>query len=228
MMFFTSNTAKAMTEVHYSVWVHIGSCPGGGTWCVEEWTPVADPPVTGGLGTPTYTKMTACDGTVTETGEKPCGYTVIVSNDTLITMWDKILQESEQRPTVMLADICIENGVIPSNIRDSIITGGFGTTVTIKIMDFDLTEAFTVTLPVYASTDLITTSNSITINTNSPVLIQIIELNSGTTLSSFYEVLDTFTMSIDGFTSGCKYAVVVYQEISDVFVIINTHNFCKE
>ena len=80
-----------------------------------------------------------------------------------------------------------------------------------------------------ANTSVIQANTSITVTTDTPIQIQIVDLRTGLELIELSNVYESYTFDMRDLEVGCVYSIVMRQyveEAREVF-IIRTHNFCK-
>ena len=201
----TSNVFAATGKKHsYRVDIHELPCNGGtrASDRNEEWKD--------SKGQIVYRHYTDCDGKVTETGKKP-----------LIGPGDEMFEEA--KISAIYYDISIGEA-LAMNYPPTVDSIDTETNERYLQFDFPIEWVYEI-----ANVSVSQTNATIKVETDTPIQIQIVNLQTGLKLTKFLDVYKSYTFDISHLGFGCIYSIVMQQyipEANEIFIIKN-HNFCK-
>ena len=80
-----------------------------------------------------------------------------------------------------------------------------------------------------ANTTFTNQMDFVTLSTDKPVKIAIVDLSTYSFITDLIEVANTVDIPMAGFPTGCRYNLIVYQEVEPGLIIaITNYMFCKE
>ncbi len=218
MMAINSQEASALPS-GYFMEVTKWPCPGRDSveGCVEV--------IRDAAGHAVYTESNDCDGNTTKTGEYPKGIIAFIDTvykDTIITtledVWLKATRDRANDAKLTMAEAL--SRYIPAEKKDSVVSPHD----TIRIYHFKF-ERIDISTANITFTEHV---NSIDIQSDKPVKVQIVDLSTGLFATGVIVVNNSATISIGALPMGCRYAVIVNQTIEGYGeIIIATHEFCK-
>ncbi|MDR0927192.1 MAG: hypothetical protein LBO69_05435, partial [Ignavibacteria bacterium] len=180
-------------------------------------------------GTPVCRRVVGCDGTVTVTsGKVPDGYTATpgCGNVAFVSIWDLVDSIRLLDPTLIPAEAL--SLIVPTEITDTTVQDIWDTTISrpaknyrfdfSNVFDFDPTDSL-------ASTQIIDYDNVVEVSSDKTVNVKMVDLSTGTVL--YDDTLHgDYNISTAALSAGCKYSIIMEQEIDRRVVTLRTHNFC--
>jgi hypothetical protein len=158
---------------------------------------------------------------------------IIKPNGKAVNIWEEAKRIRLENPTMSTAEILSE--FVPVEDKGDTITslenhcGNLGyTDVLARRFYIDCSNTFKYDpTPFIANVSIAETSNQISINTDKPVSIKIVDYLTGAELIST-STNNKIDIPISNLSGGCRYSIIVEQVIDDKTCKIRTHNFCKK
>jgi hypothetical protein len=182
-------------------------------------------------GKPVCVRQVGCDGTITVLdGKVPDGYTATpgCGNVAFVSIWDLVDSIRLLDPSLIPAEAL--SLIVPTEITDTTIQDTWDTTIFYpgknyrfdfsNVFDFDPTDSL-------ASTQITDYDNVVEVSSDKTVNVKMVDLSTGTVL--YDDTLHgDYNISTAALSAGCKYSIIMEQEIDRRVVTLRTHNFCKE